>query len=72
LIFVRATPGIWDTGTLYIWEGDGPFRDGDGDLVVTLSEDLLTGTFSWKQGSGSFSCPRVLTAGEFADLVAGR
>ncbi|MBU1492885.1 MAG: hypothetical protein KJ956_02830 [Actinobacteria bacterium] len=72
LIFVRADPGIRDTGTLYIWEGDGPFRDGDGDLVVTLSEDLLTGTFSWKQGSGSFSCPRVLTAGEFADLVAGR
>jgi len=65
LMFVRAVPGTWDTGTFHVSPiAGGGYRFGDGGLVVTLSEDLLTGTFTNLRGSGSFSCPRLLTPAE--------
>jgi hypothetical protein len=66
-MFVRAVPGTWDTGTFYISPvAGGGFRGGDGGLVVTLADDLLSGSFTYLRGSGSFSCPRLLTPEEAA------
>ncbi|MCJ7725545.1 MAG: hypothetical protein MUP76_04055 [Acidimicrobiia bacterium] len=65
IMFVRAVPGTWDTGTFHVSPvAGGGYRFGDGGLVVTLSEDLLSGTFTNLSGSGSFSCPRLLTPAE--------
>ena len=43
----------------------GEYRMGTGELVMTMSEDLPAGTFTWSGGSGSYSCPRLLTGEEY-------
>jgi hypothetical protein len=66
-IFVRAVPGTWNTGSMYVAPTGGEFRlSGDGGLVITMSEDLLTGTFTTETSSGSYSCPRLWTPAEAA------
>ena len=64
IVFIRAQPGTWDTGTFHIAPTGSGFQDNTGGLVMTMSEDLLTGSFTFKSGSGSYSCPRLLTADE--------
>lgn len=66
-VFIRGRPGTWDTGSFHVLLDATAIRGGDGGLVMTLSEDLLTGTFTWNNGSGSYSCPSLLSPAEAAD-----
>lgn len=61
---IRAQPGTWDTGSIFLFPTGEEIRMDDGSLVMTLGGDLLAGSFTWNNGSGSYSCPRMWTLEE--------